>query len=101
MPGTLLVVLGALASLFVVDRILLRLEAAGYVYYRRSSASPGTLSSAINSVQGVLEPGRRHAAEVRREQHVEVDQQPGEPPPGVQETGLVVVMEEPAERQPR
>jgi hypothetical protein len=96
MLNVVLAVIGALAGLFLLDRLLLRLEAAGHLYYRKSSASPGTLSSAMNSVQGVLEPGRRHAAEVRREQHVEVDKQPGGPPPGVQGTGLTVAQGSPA-----
>ena len=90
-----------LAALFVLDRVLLRLEAAGHLYYRKTKASPGALSSAMNSVQGVLEPGRRHQAEVRREQHVEVDKQPGGPPPEVHATGLTVAAEEPVDRPPR
>jgi len=88
--NTLLVVAAVLAGLFLLDRLLLRLEAAGHLYYRKTKASPGALSSAMNSVQGVLEPGRRHAAEVRREQHVEVDKNPDGPPPGHVPAGLTV-----------
>ena len=101
MGTTLLWLCGGLAGLFLLDRLLLRLEAAGHLYYRKTSASPGTLSSAMNSVLGVLEPGRRHLAAVRREQHVEVDKQPGGPPPEVHATGLTVAAEEPVDRPPR
>jgi hypothetical protein len=93
--GTTLWWLGAgLAGLFLLDRLLLRLEAAGHLYYRKTKASPGALSSAINSVQGVLEPGRRHVAEVRREQHVQVDKDPDGPPPGSGSAGLTVAKDE-------
>jgi hypothetical protein len=79
---TALLLLVAALGLYGVHRLLLRLEAAGYLYYKNHRASPGTLSAAMNSVQGVLEPGRRHVAEVRREQHVQVDKDPKGKPAG-------------------
>jgi hypothetical protein len=90
MQNALLLVVAALA-LYGLHRLLLRLEAAGYLYYKKNRASPGTLSAAMNSVQGVLEPGRKHVAEVRREQHVQVDKDPDGKPPGASGSGLRVV----------
>jgi hypothetical protein len=84
----LLAILGASLGLFLLDRLLLRLEAAGYLYYRKTKPSPGTSASAFNAMQGLLEPGRSHTADVQRDQHVEVDKQPGTPPPGTVPEGL-------------
>jgi hypothetical protein len=59
--------LAAIASLLVLDRILLWMESQGWIYYRRRRASPGTFGSALMQIHGLLEPDKQHLVEV--EQH--------------------------------
>jgi hypothetical protein len=72
---------GTAALLFALDRLLLRLEKRGYIYYRRRKASPGTVGSAVLEVHALFEPGRRHVVEERQR---EPDERPA--PDGPPET---------------
>jgi hypothetical protein len=70
LPRTLLFSLAAaavLAALWGLDRILLKAEARGWIYYRKKRGTSSRLGSAFLEVQSVLEPDKRHAAEVRKE----------------------------------
>ncbi len=73
------IALAVAGALWLLDRGLLRLEAKGWIYYRRRKAQADTLSSAFLAAQSHLEPGARHEAEERRAMRVSADGN-GEPP---------------------
>lgn len=70
-------VIGAAALL--LDRMALWAERRGWIYYRHRKPSGSTLGSAFLEVQSLLEPNKRHAAEVQRQEPTEQDEQ-GDPP---------------------
>jgi len=81
----LMVAIGVAGVVYALDRLLLRFEERGWIYYRKRKASSGTLSSAFLSAQSFLDPGAHHAVEARRELRSETDEggdppQPGEDP---------------------
>lgn len=70
MPRALLISLAAaaaLAALWGLDRLLLVAEARGWIYYRKKRGTSSRLGSAFLEVQSILEPEKRHVAEIRRE----------------------------------
>jgi len=73
---------GLLLAGFLADRFLLWMESRGWIDYRRTY--PGRLGSArigpaFLSIQGLLEPGARHAAEERTALRTEQDEKGGKP----------------------
>jgi hypothetical protein len=66
----------------VLDRLLLAAEARGWIYWRRRKASPGTRAGAMLELHAMLEPSRRHAAEVVRAEAHEEDDEGGPGPEG-------------------
>jgi len=66
-------------ALFLLDRLLLWLEARGWIYYRKKKASPGSLGSAMLEIQAMLRPSTEHIVEERRAVKSEEDEA-GEPP---------------------
>jgi len=69
------VIAAAVAGLVAVDRLLLAAEARGWIYWRRRTSSPGTRAGALLELHALLEPDRRHTAEiVRAEGHEEEDE---------------------------
>jgi len=73
---------GAAAVLYVLDRLLLAAEARGWIYWRRRKASPGTRAGALMELHALLEPDRKHTAEVLREVSHEEDDEGGPGPGG-------------------
>ena len=70
MPRALLIPLAAaaaLAALWGLDRLLLKAEGRGWIYYRKKRGTSSRLGSAFLEVQSILEPEKRHVAEIRRE----------------------------------
>jgi len=51
----------------------------GWIYYRKRHGSSGALGTAFLEVQSVLEPGKRHVLEVRKNAEPEEDDS-GDPP---------------------
>ncbi len=76
---TFLILLAIAVALFVVDRLLLRAETRGWIYYRRSRGRSGSSASAFLEIQSMLEPSRKHVIEARSEAKEEEDDA-GEPP---------------------
>ncbi len=76
----LVAVAGAVA-VWLLDRALVRLEAGGWIYYRRRRGSSGSLGAAFLSVQSLVDPGARHAAEERRATRAEADEDGEGPEP--------------------
>ena len=73
---------GVAATLWLLDRFLLRLEEKGYLYYRRKRATRSRLGAAFLEVQAILEPDKRHAARIRREKGPESAGAEAPPEPG-------------------
>ena len=73
MPRALLVslaVVAVFAALWGVDRLLLKAETRGWIYYRKKQGTSSRLGSAFLEVQSLLEPDKRHVAEIRREKNL-------------------------------
>jgi hypothetical protein len=68
----------------LLDRLALWAERRGWMYYRHRKPSGSSLGSAFLEVQTLLEPGKRHVAEVQRQEATEQDEQ-GDPPPESEE----------------
>ena len=86
MIRTLAIVVGVVAALFVLDRLLLAAEARGWIYWRRLTASPGTRAGAMLEINAMLQPDRKHTAEILREEAHEEDDEGG-PGPGGRDGG--------------
>jgi hypothetical protein len=86
MIRTLTIVVGAAVLLYVLDRLLLAAEAHGWIYWRRRKPSPGTRAGALMELQALLEPDRKHTAEILREESHEEDDEGG-PGPGGRDAG--------------
>ncbi len=69
-------VVGGLALL---DRVALWLEAKGYLYYRRRSASGPSSGSVLVNLAAVFEPSKQYVIEAKRQEHSEV-REDGAPP---------------------
>jgi hypothetical protein len=64
------------------DRLLLKAEQQGYIYYRRSRSSPATRAGAALELHALMQPAARHVLEVQRREHVEEDGEGGPDDPG-------------------
>ena len=76
------VILGGLV-LFVADRLLLRMEARGWIYWRRTQPrGRGRTGNALLEVHALLEPDKRSILEARRaeEDSAEENQDAGDDP---------------------
>jgi hypothetical protein len=83
MKTFLLVVAGLAVAAFLVDRILLWMEWKGWIDYRRTypgRMNVGQVGPAFLTIQGLLEPEKRHAAEEQTALRTERDDE-GAPPP--------------------
>ena len=69
-------------GLVVIDRLLLAAEARGWLYWRRRKASPGSRAGALLELHALLEPDRRHAAELARAEAHDEDEEGGPGPEG-------------------
>jgi hypothetical protein len=77
-----LILAGLVLAGFLVDRLLLWMEWKGWIDYRRTypgRLNPGQVGPAFLAIQGLLEPGKRHAAEEQTALRTERDD-PGGPP---------------------
>ncbi len=57
----------------LLDRLFLKMEARGWIYYRKKQASPGGLGSAVLSVQSMLEPGKQYVLESKQKERGQED----------------------------
>jgi hypothetical protein len=65
--------------LVAIDRALLRMEARGWINYRRNGLSRGAALYHTFELQSIFDPGARHAQEIRYEQRKQQDDS-GAPP---------------------
>jgi hypothetical protein len=66
------VLAGVVVLVFALDRLALWMEARGWLYWRKTRhSSGGSLGSAFLEIQTLVDPGKRHVLEVRREEKTE------------------------------
>ena len=87
MKTLLLVIAGLVVAGFLVDRLLLWMEWKGWIDYRRTypgRMNVGQIGPAFLTIQGLLEPEKRHAAEEQTVLRTEEDASgdPGSPSSG-------------------
>lgn len=68
-----------LAAAVILDRLLLRLEAAGWINYRRRGLSRGASTYHLLELTSIFNPGTREVIEVKYGQEQEADES-GAPP---------------------
>ena len=67
---TVLALTAAAAALFLLDRLALRAEAKGWIYWRRRKPSGSTGADLLLDVN-LFDPGARHVVEVREAEPTE------------------------------
>ncbi len=67
------------ALLFLLDRLLLRMEERGWIYYRKRRGHADRVGDAAFRVQTLFEPGKRYVLE-ERERAKEEGRDDGAPP---------------------
>ena len=60
-----LVVAGAIAALIALDRLLLWMEARGWIYWRKVKPKGGGLAAGLTAMHQLVEPDVRHVREER------------------------------------
>jgi hypothetical protein len=76
---TSLWILATLVGLFVLDRILLWIEARGWIYYRRNKPGRGAGTYHLLEWNSAFDPTMRQVLEERVRESVQ-DEESGEPP---------------------
>jgi hypothetical protein len=66
------------AVLFFLDKLFLKMEARGWIYYRKKQPSRTTLGNAFLEIQSMIEPGKRQIIETRKE--IKDQQESGDDP---------------------
>lgn len=66
-------------ALWLLDRLALRAERRGWIYYRKKRARPGSVGNALLAAHALLEPRVEALVEARAEAAREAEES-GEPP---------------------
>ena len=77
-----MILAGFAVAIFLGDRLLLWMEARGWIDYRRTYPGrlhAGQVGPAFLAIQGLLEPEKRHAAEEQTALRTERDESGGAP----------------------
>jgi hypothetical protein len=77
-----LVLVAVVVAGFVFDRLMLKAEERGWIYWRRRKGSHGMIASAALEVHQILEPSKKYVLEVQREREPEQDREGDPPTPG-------------------
>ncbi len=85
-----LISVGSAVGLYILDRLLLKAEANGYIYYRKKKANGPSVGSALMQIHGFLEPAKRYVIEARQ-QVVQQNDDAGGPPQNPERDGRFVV----------
>jgi len=75
----LLWIAGAGIVFFLLDRILLKMESRGWIYYRRKKPAGSSLGNAFLEIQSILEPSKKALVEIKKEEKKE-QADSGDPP---------------------
>jgi hypothetical protein len=64
---------GIIVGLFALDRLLLWMEAKGWIYWRKvkRKSSGGGTGAGLLGMNAIFDPGSHHTAEAQQEQEVE------------------------------
>ncbi len=82
-------IVGILAGLFVLDRILLWVEARGWIYYRRNKPGRGASTYHLLEWNSAFDPTMRQGLEERTREEKE-DEEAGDPPVPDQDGDLMI-----------
>jgi len=74
-----LIIAGAGIVLFLLDRLLLKMESRGWIYYRRTKPARSSLGNAFLEIQSMLEPSKKAMVDVMKEEKKE-ENESGDPP---------------------
>ncbi len=85
-----LIFVGSAVGLYILDRLLLKAEANGYIFYRKKKANGPSVGSALMQIHGFLEPAKRYVVEARQ-QVVQQNDDAGGPPKTPEGEGRFVV----------
>ncbi len=66
------------AVLFIIDRILLKAEEKGWIYWRKSKPNSRSVGTAFMELQSHLDPSKQHVIEAMEE--VDEEEAQGDPP---------------------
>ncbi len=69
-------------GLFLLDRLLLKMEARGWIYYRRKAPTRSSLGNAFLEIQSMLEPSKKILVEIKKEDKKEEADSGDTPHPG-------------------
>jgi hypothetical protein len=72
-------VIGALAALYLADRLLLKMEERGWIYYRKKHGTTDRVGEAALRLQAILEPSKQYAIE-EKEKTAKEEHPNGAPP---------------------
>ena len=75
--STFLLVAAAVVGLWLLHRLALWAERRGWIYYIHKQPSLDTLGSAFLELQQMVEPGKKHVIEAKREQRQEQNGEAG------------------------
>lgn len=64
---------GVLAALWGADRVLLRMETRGWIYYRNSKAGRGAVGYHMLEMSSVFNPGHKVVQEIQVHEQKQVD----------------------------
>lgn len=79
MPKLVIIAILAIAGVFLLDWVLRRMEARGWIYYRKSHGHGAQqLGPALEQLHGAFDPGAKAAIEYLAEEHAE-EEETGEP----------------------
>ncbi|UCF18399.1 MAG: hypothetical protein JSU87_10645 [Gemmatimonadota bacterium] len=79
MVKLLIWIVGIALAALILDRLLLRLESRGWIYYRRSRAGRGASMYHMLEIHRTVDPQIQHVIEVKIQEQKEEDES-GEPP---------------------
>ena len=68
----ILIVVGAIGGLIALDRLLLWMEAKGWIYWRKVTPKGGGLAAGLTAMHQFIEPDVRHVREEREEQRAAI-----------------------------
>jgi hypothetical protein len=76
-----LLVVAIPVGLFLVDRILLRFEELGWIFYRRSKPNFKNAGTALMEFQAMFEPRARYVIERKQKEETDEDEDDNGDPP--------------------
>ena len=74
MPGWLPLAVAAAIALILLDRLLLRLELKGWIFYRRTKGPRGGATYHVREMASVFDPGIKYVQEEIVEEEEEQDE---------------------------